>query len=483
MSLGWITVRGVLWNFLEHFLRRGTGAVAALLLSYFLLPQDYGLLSMLALFVALATGLMDSGIREALIRRKCLSERLMTTAFWASLALAAAAALALWVLAPLIAKFYGQPALEPLVYSVTGVLLISALQVVPGARLVNAMNFKALMLVSVPATVLSALCAVIAAWAGFGVWALIIQMYVAALATSALLWRRAGWPLRWRIDWKPLTALYGFGYKLFLSSLLAIVVRNAAPSLIGKFLGAVSAGYYYFADRIMELVMAQLVYSIQNVTYPALVKQGSSDEGLLAAYRKIVHVTTFVLYPCLTIAIGLAQPLFSLVLSERWQGAIPCFQWLCAVYLLYPLHAMNLNILKVKGRSDLFLRLEVIKAAIALLILVLAVQHGLMALLVGQLCSSLLCYLPNSYFSKRLIGYAVPQQIHDVLPNLLVACCAGVVAHVLGGVLAPHSVLLAVLLGGAGAAVTHIALGAALRLPAWSIACVLWHGRRAGLTT
>lgn len=483
MSLSQSVFHGVVWNFLEHFLRRGVGAAAALLLSYLLRPEDYGLLSMLALFVALATGLMDSGVREALIRRKHLSERLLNTAFWASLAMGGLAAVLLWMLAPPIARFYDQPALESLIRSVTGVLLISALQVAPGARLANTMNFKALMKASVPATALSALCAVIAAWAGFGVWALIIQMYVAALATSVLLWRSAGWPLCWRIDWKPLSALYGFGYKLFLSSLLAIVVRNAAPSLIGKFLGVVSAGYYYFADRIMELVMAQLVYSIQSVTYPALVKQGCSDEGLLAAYRKIVHVTTFVLYPCLTIAIGLAQPLFSLVLPEHWQGAIPCFQWLCAVYLLYPLHAMNLNILKVKGRSDLFLRLEVIKAAIALLILALAVQHGLMALLVGQLCSSMLCYLPNSYFSKRLIGYAVPQQIHDVLPNLLVACCAGVVAHILGGVLAPHSVLLAVLLGGAGAAVSHLALGAALRLPAWSIACALWRGRRAGLST
>lgn len=478
MSLGLATLRGVAWNFLEHFLRRGVGAAAALLLSYLLRPEDYGLLSMLALFVALATGLMDSGIREALIRRKFLSERLLSTAFWASLALAGLAALLLWVLAPLIARFYGQPSLESLIRSVTGVLLISALQVAPGARLVNSMKFKELMLVSVPAAAMSAICAVIAAWAGFGVWALIIQMYVAALATSVLLWRRAGWVLRWRIDWKPLGALYGFGYKLFLSSLLAIIVRNAAPSLIGKFLGVVSAGYYYFADRIMELVMAQLVYSIQNVTYPALVKQGSSDEGLLAAYRKIVHVTTFVLYPCLAIAIGLAQPLFSLLLSERWQGAIPCFQWLCAVYLLYPLHAMNLNILKVKGRSDLFLRLEVIKTAITLLILVLAVQHGLLALLVGQLCSSLLCYWPNSYFSKRLIGYAVQQQISDVLPNMLVACCAGLVAYVLGGALAPYSVLLAVLLGGAGASVSYLALGAVLRLPALGIASVLWRARR-----
>lgn len=466
MSLGLSVLRGGLWNFLEQFLKRGITAASALILSYFLAPEEFGLISMLSLFLALAGGLMDAGLRDALLRRRHLSTRLLDTAFWSALALGLFAYALLWLCAPLVADFYAQPRLSSLIRVIGLTVIFNALQIAPAARLANALDFKAFIAASFPASIISSLFAIALASLDFGAWSLVAQMLSASLITAALLWRRAGWPLSPRLDFKPLQILYGFGYKLFLSNLIAIVVRNAAPAVIGKFLGAVLAGYYYFVDKIMEVVMGQLVYSIQNVSYPALARISASDGQLKNAYRKLVEITVFVVSPCLAIAAGIADPLFAFIFPERWQPAVSCFRWLCAVYLMYPLHAINLNILKVKGRSDIFLQLEIVKAAIALAMLFVSVRYGLIALLAGQLLTSLLCYIPNSYYSRRLIDYPVQEQMRDVLPYFLTAALSGCLAYAVSRLVTGWPLPVVVLLSAAGGGLAFLAANALFRLRA-----------------
>jgi O-antigen/teichoic acid export membrane protein len=469
MSLGQTTIRGVAWNFAELLLRRGIAAATTLVLAYFLSPADFGLISMSALFLAVAAGLMDSGLREGLIRRRYLSARLLNAAMVASIGLGGCAYLLLFLAAPWVAQFYAEPRLL-LVIRVGGLaILFNALQMVPIARLQQALDFKSLMQAAFPATLISSLLALAMAWAEYGVWALIVQNLVATALMTILLWRVAGRPLTGRVDFRLLLSIYRFGYKLFLSSLIALAVRNSIPGMLGKFLGATTAGHYYFVDKIMEMIMGQLVYSIQNVTYPAFSKISTESELLLEAYRKVIKVMIFVISPLLMIGAALAEPLFQTFFSRDWLPAADCFRGLCVVYLLYPMHALNLNILKVKGRTDLFFWLEVFKAMIALTVLWFALPYGLEGVLLGQIFVSIICYLPNAIYSKPLIAYSVGAQFMDVFPYFACSAAAGGVAVCMDRALSGQPGWFVLLLGTSFSAGVYLLLCWLLRLQALSL--------------
>lgn len=423
-------VIGVAWNFAEQLLRKGVAAAVTLILSYFLGPQDFGLISMMAIFLALASSLMDAGLKDGLLKRKRLGRRLINTALWASLGMGLLAYGLLFLAAPVVAVLYEKPLLLDLIRVAGLVVVLNALQCVPSARLAVALDFKSLLKANFPAALVSGAVALGSAYLGLGVWALIFQMISFAALSTALLWLAAGWRPRLEMNFRLLTVLYVFGYRLFLSSLISIAVKNVVPAVIGRYLGAAAAGYYFFVDKIMEVVMGQLVYSIQNVTYPALAKIANAPHRLTAAYRKVFAVSMFVTSPLLLIGAGIADPLFALMLPANWAGAGRYFQVLCLVYVLYPLHALNLNILKVRSRSDLYLGLEILKAGIAVGMLFLTVPYGLMAVLYGQVLTSLLCYAPNALYAKKLIDYSLREQIVDVLPYVVIAALAGLLANV-----------------------------------------------------
>lgn len=466
MSLAQTTIRGVLWNFTELLFRRGIAAGTTLLLAYFLSPTDFGLISMSALFLAIAAGVMDSGLREALVRRKYLSPRLLSAAMIASLTLGIGAYLLLFFTSPWIAEFYSEPRLTMLIRVGGLQILIGAIQTVPVAKLQQKLDFKSLMHASFPAALISSLLAIFLAWSGWGVWALVVQTLAASAIMALLVLRLARVRICGELNLQLLMPLYHFGYRLFLSGLIALTVRHAVPGLLGKFLGAASSGYYYFVDRIMELIMGQLVYSVQNVTYPAFSKMGHQQEFLRESYRKVIQVMVFAICPLLAIGAGISEYLFKILFSPAWWPAAECFRWLCAAYMLYPLHALNLNILKVNGRSDLFLRLEIIKAIIAFSVLALTLPYGLEAVLLGQVVVSFLCYLPNSWFSKSLIGYTLQAQIADVFPYFVCALISGAVALLVVKFLNEIGVFWAVLSSVIVSLLIYIFLGKILKLRA-----------------
>lgn len=425
MTLAKKTTVGILWSFSEQLLRRGVGIVTTLLLAYFLVPEAYGLLAMMAVFIAIATSLMNSGFRQALIRLKEATDLDSSTAFYANLVLGLLAYTALYFAAPLIAAFYEEQRLVLLI-RVTGlVVLINAFQVVQIALFHRQMNFKAQLKASFPAALVSATVAVLLAYMGAGVWALVAQMIIAALITVILLWLMSDWRPQWCFSKNSLKSMYNFGYKLFLSGLLDTVFKNLYVIVIAKLFTVSIAGLYFFAEKMRELILAQLVRAIQNVTYPALASIQDDDVRLKAGYRKVIAVTTFLLFPMLMLLAALAEPLFHILLPQKWWEAVPYFQLLCISGLLYPLHSINLNILKVKGRSDLFLYLEVLKKIMVVAVIFVSYRYGVIGILIGQILTSVLAYLPNSYFSARLINYPVSEQIKDFIPGLLLSMLLG----------------------------------------------------------
>lgn len=428
MTLAKKTTIGILWNFVEQLARRGVGLVVTLLLALFLTPEDYGLVAMMAVFLALGASLMDSGFNQALIHLKDAKQVDFNTAFYANILLGMVAYVILFGAAPWIAVFFEQPDLVDLIRVAGLAIIVNSLQVVQVAILSRNLNFKTQLKVNLPAAILSGLIAVVLAYLGWGVWALVAQMLVSAMLVILLLWVQRIWRPSLSFSITSLRQMYNFGYKLFLSGVLDTVFRNMYVIVIAKFFSATVAGLYFFAEKIKELVISQLVQSIQTVTYPALSTMQDDNVRLKAGYRKVIAMTTFLLFPAMLFLAALSQPLFEFVLPEKWWPAVVYLQLMTLAGLLYPLHAINLNILQVKGRSDLFLYLEIIKKAIIMLIFWVSFEYGVIGILIGQIISSLLAYIPNSYFSYRLIGYSVKEQLIDFIPGLLLsAMIAGLI--------------------------------------------------------
>jgi O-antigen/teichoic acid export membrane protein len=424
MSLAQKTFTGILWKFSEQIGRRGIGVLITLLLARFLAPEDYGLVAMMAVFLAIAQQLMDSGFRQALIRLQGARQVDFNTA-----------------------EFYEETRLIMLIRVAGLNVLIHSFQVVQVAVLSRELNFKAQLQASIPAGIISGVIAVGLAYLGVGVWALIAQMLLSTFFTTVLLWRIQGWRPTLGFSRQTLGQMYNFGYKLFLSGLLDIVFKNIYVVVIAKIFAASTAGLYFFANKLKEIVISQIVAAIQAVTYPALATMQHDNARLKAGYRKVIGVTTFLLFPVMLFLAALADPLFQFVLPNKWLPAVLYLQLMCFAGLMYPLHSINLNVLQVKGRSDLFLYLEVIKKVLLVIILSISIHFGIIGILIGQIISSILAYLPNSYFTVKLINYSVREQISDFMPGLLLSSVVGFVNYLAVTILPWHPLIELIVFG------------------------------------
>lgn len=429
MSLIKKTTIGIIWNFADQIARRGISILVTLLLARFLTPEDFGLIAMMSVFLALGQTLTDSGLSQALIRQKNVTQADYSTAFYANIVLGLISYSLLFAIAPWVASFYETPALSLLIRVASLTVIISSFQVVQVAHFTRVLDFKLQLRAGLPASLLSGILAIYMAYIEFGVWALIGQMLCSTVLKTIFLWRMQNWRPSRQFDMTALKNMYNFGYKLFISGVLDTIFINIYVVVIAKIFTTSIAGMYFFASKIRELVILQLVRSICSVTYPAFSSLQHDSTRLKAGYRKVIIVVSFIIFPIILFFAVLAEPLFQIILPSKWSPAAHYLQLMCLASVLYPLHAINLNILKVKGRSDLFLYLEILKKIMISLILFLSIKYGIYGILIGQIISSILAYIPNSYFSKKMIGYTVSEQLNDFLPALFLSSLIAAIGY------------------------------------------------------
>lgn len=459
------TITGIIWTFLEQIFRVGIQTITTLILAWFLLPEDFGLVAMITVFFAIAHSIMDSGFSQALIRKKEVSQIDYSTAFYTNLVLGFLTYVLLFASADFIASFYNEPGLVVLVRVVGLVVIINSFQLVQVAALTRKLNFKIQFRVTLISSLISSIVAIYMAAMGFGVWSLVAQMLISSFAATVLYWIINKWRPSKDFSTESLNEMFGFGSKLLVSGIIDTAFQNIYVIIIGKLFSAALVGYYFFALRIQQLIITQLTDAVQRVTYPVLSTIQDDNTALKEFYRRIIQVVTYIVFPCLIALAVLAKPLFSLMLKDNWLPAVPFLQLLCIAGLLYPLHAINLNILKVKGRSDLFLYLEIVKKLMIVTIILISVRFGIFGILIGQIVSSVLAYIPNSYFSIKLINYSVSEQFHDFIPTLLLAVTMGLIMHATGLVL-PFGDFAYILVIGLGGATFYVLINYLLKMPA-----------------
>ncbi len=412
---------GVLWNLGGLFISRGASMVFTLFLARFLAPQAFGLIAMMMVFFELASVLVESGMGQALIRSKEVSVSDLNTVFYANMCFSLLAYLMLYLGSPYVAGFYQQPELVLLVQITGFVVFFNALKVVQTAVLTRAMNFKMQMKANTLSAVGSGVIAVVAAYLGAGVWSLVAQLLSAAVISALFLWAASVWRPSLKFSRESFKRLFGFGLHLLIEGFLTVLFQNSYVLVIGRVFSAEITGLYFFARKISQLVSEQLTGAVQQATFPALATLQDNDEVLRHKYRRLIQLLMFIVAPIVLFLAAVAEPLFAILFDEKWKGAVLYLQLLSVMAVLFPLHAMNINLLNVKGRSDLVLRVGIIKKSVGLLMLLISIPFGVAGIIIGQVISSVLALIPNTYYSAKLINYGLKEQLLDAFKPVLVA--------------------------------------------------------------
>lgn len=413
------TVKGVIWSAVDRFSAQGVQFVFSILIARLLMPEDYGVIAMLGIFLGVSQSFIDSGFGTALIRKIDRTETDFSTVFYFNIVVATLFYLILFVSAPAIANFYETPLLESVTKVVALNLIINSLSGIHNAKLSIDIDFKSSAKISILSAVITGAVGLWMAYAGYGVWALVVQNLCSSLVRTVMLWIIVKWHPLLIFSWKSFKELFSFGSKLLVSGLLDTLYNNIYTLVIGKVFSPSTLGVYSKANALAQFPTSNITGVLQNVTYPVLCSI-QNDEGRVAdVYKRFLKISAFVIFPLILGLSAVADPFIRIVLTDKWEDAICLLQIICFAMMWYPIHSINLNILQVKGRSDYFLKLEIIKKVQGIIILSITVPMGIVAMCYGQVISSLISLIWNTHYTKELIGYGYWTQMRDLLPILI----------------------------------------------------------------
>ncbi|TDN82187.1 O-antigen/teichoic acid export membrane protein [Salegentibacter sp. 24] len=431
MSLRKQATSGIVWTFAQQFGNQFIGFIVSLILARILMPEEFGLIGMIAVFVAIGKTLLNSGLTQSLIRSSDLDQDDFSTVFYFNFAASLLIYGLIYFSAPFIADFYGQQILINLIRVYCLTFIISGFTAVQGARLTKIMDFKTLAIISIPSNIIGGIVGIGMAYYGFGVWSLVWSGLSSAFINSIQLWIYSKWSPSLTFSMVKFKHHFNFGYKLTLSELLNSVFQNIYIIVIGRFFSAGQVGLYTRAQTMKQLPVTNISNALNKVTYPLFASIKDDDVRLKRVYKQLMKMVIFVIAPTLVYLAVLAEPLFRFLFTEKWLPAVPYFQILCVTGILYPIHAYNLNILNVKGRSDLFLKLEVVKKVIIVITILFTINYGIIALLYGEVFTSIIAFIVNTYYSGKFIKYSAWEQVLDVLPAILLAALTGSIVFLL----------------------------------------------------
>lgn len=417
------TKKGLYWKFAEQFSNYGVQFVIGIFMARMLSPEDYGITALPAVFMAVAGIFAGGGFYAAMVRKSDLNDSDLSTAFYYSTGVGVLMYIALFSASPWIAEFYNAPILKPLMRVTALGFLYGPLGTPQCIILTRKMDFATPMKIGVVSRILTGSIGIALAYTGYGVWALVLSTMVGDI--FALLCRC--YVVRWypKAKWskESFKYLWGFGNKLMTSSLLDTLYGNITPVFIGKFYSPAELGVYNRAQGYAAMPSQNITATLASVTFPALSNMQGDDERLTRAYRKMLRVSAFIVFPLMMGLVALARPLIIVMITAKWEACIIYLQIICFAMMWYPIHALNLNLLQVKGRSDLFLRLEIIKKVWGLSVMLITLPLGVIYFCCAGIVSSLFSLFVNTYYTGKLINIGFLKQMNDLLPTLLLTFC------------------------------------------------------------
>ena len=420
------TIRGVTWTTIERITTYVIQFVISIIIARIISPEDFGIVGMLSLFMSLSATLLDSGFTSALIRKQERTNIDYCTAFHFNVVIGAFLYGVLFCAAPAIAKFYNTPILTTVtrVYCIT--LFINSLTIVQTAKFNIELNFRIQSLITIFTTVLTGIIGVFLAYGGFGIWTLVFHSIASSSIRCILIWWFAKWSPKFIFSWKSFTDLFGFGSKLLVSSIINTIYVNIHTLIIGKIFTSSEVGYYNRANQFSLLPSQSTTEIITKVAFPVLSKLQEDKSKLMHAYSLILVIPLFFLFPILIAMSIMSEEIVVVLIGEKWIPCVPYMQVLCIGYMFYPLTHINLNLLYVRGRSDLVLKLEVIKKPIAFAILIVSIPFGIYWMIIGKACYEFIAFTLNCYYTGKILDFGLFKQIKQIFPIIFRSSLMGV---------------------------------------------------------
>ena len=415
------TIKGTFWSATDAFLGQGVLFLVGIVLARLLSPEEYGLIGIVIIFTTVMMGIMDSGFSSALIRKKSVTDADYNTLFIFNISVSIILFLLLFAGSPLIARFFERPQLLSLVRVMGFLLILQSLCIVHETILKIKIDFKTRTKASFISAVSSGIIGIGMAFAGFGVWSLVGQQLSRQFVYTCCLWIFNRWYPTLNFSGESLRYMWGFGWKLLLSGLLNNLWAELKKVVVSKFYSPAMLGQYSKAGEFAKIFSANFTAIIQRVTYPALSQVQNDKTRLVAAYRRVIKMTMFVTVICMFMLAAVAEPLFYCLIGPKWYVAATFLSLICIARSVYPLQAINLNMLKVLGRTDVFLYLEIAKKTILLIPLFIGAFIGIYWMLVASIGTSIIAFFLNSYYSGKSLGYTSWMQLKDVAPSYCIS--------------------------------------------------------------
>ena len=444
--MGDISKKNVIGNFIWRFAER-CGAqlvtfVVSIVLARLLDPTVYGTVALVTVFTTILQVFVDSGLGTALIQKKDADDLDFSSVFFFNFVICIMLYMGMFIAAPYIAHFYNNSSLTPIVRVISLTIVISGVKGIQQAYVSRNMLFKRFFFSTIGGTIASAFVGIALAYKGFGVWALVAQQLLNTATDTLILWLTVKWRPRLMFSWKRLKKLLSFGWKILCSSLIDTVYNNVRSLIIGKMYSSADLAYCNQGDKFPKLIVTNINTSIDSVLLPAMSSVQDSKDRVKNMTRRAIKTSTYIMAPLMMGLAFCAEPIVTLILTEKWLPCVPFLRIFCVTCMFYPIHTANLNAINAMGRSDLFLKLEIIKKAIGMTLLFSTMWFGVMAMAYSLLLNSVLSQIINSWPNRKLLNYRYLEQLKDILPGIILAVMMGIVVYIIGFIPMPTIVLL-----------------------------------------
>ena len=455
-------VSNFIWRFAERCGAQLVTFIVSIILARILAPEDYGTIALVTVFTTILQVFVDSGLGTALIQKKNADDLDFSSVFYFNFVVCVVLYAGMFVAAPFIAKFYGDTTLTPIIRVISLTIVISGVKGIQQAYVSKNMLFKRFFFSTIGGTIFSAFLGIGLAKAGYGVWALVAQQLSNTTVDTIILWITVRWRPRKAFSWKRLKSLLSFGWKLLVSSLLDTCYNNLRNLIIGKMYSASDLAFYNQGDKFPKLIVTNINTSIDSVLLPTMSSAQDDRERVKNMTRRAIKTSTYVMAPLMMGLAFCATTIVKLVLTDKWLPCVPFLRIFCITYMFWPVHTANLNAINAMGRSDWFLRLEIIKKIMGIAILLSTKWFGVMAMAYSLLLSSVLSQIINSWPNRKLLGYGYLEQVRDFAPGILLAVGMGICVYFIGYIPLPTIMTLVIQIF-AGAAL-YIGVSAILKL-------------------
>ena len=414
-------ITNFLWRFLERVGAQSVEFIVSIVLARLLAPELFGMIAMMMVFISILSVFIDSGLGSALIQKKEADNLDFSTVFWFNLAMCIAIYGLMYIAAPGIAKFYKMADLIAPLRVISLTLIVSGVKNVQISYVSRTLQFKRFFFATLGGTIGAAVLGIWMAYKGYGIWALVAQSLFNNTVDTVILWITVKWRPKLMFSMQRLKELFSYGWKLLASALLDTVSNKLRDLIIGKMYTPANLAFYTKGNSFPNVIVTNINSSINSVLFPVMSSSQDDKEAVKYLTRKAIMVSSYFMWPMMLGLAACAEPIVRLLLTDKWLPCVPFLRIFCITYAFYPIHTANLNAIKAMGRSDLFLKLEIIKKVVSLAVLLITMWFGVMAMAYSLLATTVIYQMINAWPNRKLLGYTYEQQIKDILPSILLA--------------------------------------------------------------